>query len=437
MLDDGGAGVIGIHGVQHQRVGAGLGQARGAAEGAGQFDLAGIGALEDRVGAQHQIVRDHKAARAVLLEFGSDAGQGERVADDILGRSGAVGQHDAFGNQAGQAIAGRVGLAAGAAKVQIHVGLAGRRSELAQPVAIGGQLAGGIIPDEVGNPGVVQEQAIAGQLEGPEAVIAGGEAGQPEAEVVRGKIPQPTRGGGNQQRVALVLVEVDAAGRGQIDGKRIGRGGGVGEQAADGQQIPAAAGRAVEVEVGDAPRVLAAAGPDVRAIDGQVADAVAVGGQRRAAANQDHARAQLHGAIAAQGGVGVQRQAALHEGGPVAQHAEGGGGLAVADRPDAGVGQGGIEHGQGPAIEHEVPAAVDIEVAGHHRAGVELERAAVIDPQGRTAAGAGHTDHGAVVAEHQPTGVGGEVAHAAAAAAAGESQRAGADLAQGAATGDE
>ena len=393
---------------QHQHVRTGLGQAGGATDGPIHFHQAGVGPAEGQIVGQRQIVRDHKRASAVLLEFRSHPGQRQIIADDELRRAGTIGQNDPLAEQPGQTVAGGVSLTAGPAEVEHHIGLAGRRRELALPIRVRGELAGPVRPHKIRDPRVVQDQVIAIGLEGPEAVVGVVKAAQDQIEIVRRKIHQPAGRAGNRQRVAAVRVEIDSAERAEIDRKGRPRRRRIREQAADRQQVPRRAGRPVEIR--HIHHILAAAGPDVGPGDRQIAHPAIVRREGRAAADQHHSAAQPHRAGATQGGIRVQGQPVLHKRRPAAQHAEVGRRRTIAHGPATGIGgQRGVQHRQAPSVEHQLPAAGDRQIAGQHRPCIELEGPAVIHPHGRIAAGPGHADGGP--ADHQRAAIGHQRAH--------------------------
>ena len=426
---------VGVIAAQHNRVRAVLGEIAGAAQHPGEGQRAAAGAAEAEMAAEHHIVGDHKAAGAVLGEQRGQAGEGEIAARDELGEAGGIGQVDLFGDQAGQVIEGGVG-AGGAAKIHDQVGGARGWDIAFLPLGGGAEGSGRIGPGEIIRAGVVQLQVgAAGQRQAPGAIVLVGEAAEVQAERVG---DDAAAGGGDGKAVVAILVEVEhrpggvEGGQGDhVDDKRVAAGGRVRQEAIDLEQIPAGgAGGAI-----DLPEVIAAAAQGERAGGGQGGRAVGEAGGDGAPPLDQHAggAADGDGAGAGQGGQAVgDQQIVLHEQRPAGE-GEAGRGNPRADREVHAIAEHGIGDGQRAAIEQQLSAAGGGQVAGDDGAGVELERAGIIDQQRRGTAGAGHIDGGA--ADHQPAVVGGQIADGA--AGPGEGQGAGAHLAERAAAADQ
>ena len=223
---------IAIGPAQNERPRAGLGQAKRATDCAIDFQQSVATSANARGGGQHQVIRDHKTAGAILLQAGSQAGQGNGVADDVLRSRRTIGQIDLLGDQAAEIIAGGVSLAAGTTEVEHHVGLAdcGRGQPL--PIGARGKGAAEVVPDEVGRVLIIDHQVIAGLQHGPEAVERIAETCQIQEEIVRIE-PRHRRRGGEGEIVGLLIDKIrrqpGPAGKSQtvdINDKRIGGRGG-------------------------------------------------------------------------------------------------------------------------------------------------------------------------------------------------------------------
>ena len=221
LLDNCRAGV-GIGATEYQCIGTGLRQAVSAADGAIDFHQAGVGSAESRVVAQNQIVGDHKGAGPVLQQIRRQTGQREAVADDELSSGRTVGQHDPFGDQTSQVIAGGVRLAADATEVEDHVGRAGRRRQLVLPIRVGGERAGSVVPDKIRRADVAQQQVAAGGRQRPDPVVGvqGLEAGQVEPDCVGIEQSNATTGGGDSETVIPVATKVGQSTTGITSGQR-------------------------------------------------------------------------------------------------------------------------------------------------------------------------------------------------------------------------